>query len=91
GGRTASLVAADVFLTRPGLAPLMQLLGGARAVMRTVRRGLALSLAYNAVGATAAVAGLVTPLAAAVAMPVSSLLVVTLAILQPSFRDRVNT
>src|SRR5690606_12294505 len=87
GGRTASLVAADVFLTRPGLAPLAQLLDGARSVMRTVRRGLALSLAYNAVGATAAVAGLVTPLVAAVAMPVSSLLVVTLAILQPSFRN----
>src|SRR5690606_2132304 len=87
GGQTASLVAADVFLTRPGLAPLTQLLDGARSVMRTVRRGLALSLAYNAVGATAAVAGLVTPIVAAGAMPVSSLLVVTLAILQPSFRE----
>jgi Cu2+-exporting ATPase len=55
--------------------------------MRTIRRLLALSLLYNAAGAAAAVAGLVTPLVAAVAMPVSSLLVVTLAILQPSFRD----
>ena len=47
---------------------------------------LVLSLAYNVVGAGAAVAGLVTPLVAAVAMPASSLLVVGLAILQPSFR-----
>jgi Cu2+-exporting ATPase len=87
GGSTASLVAADVFLARPGLGPLHLLTGGARGVMRTVRRLLALSLLYNAAAAAAAVAGLVTPLVAAVAMPVSSLLVVALAILQPSFRD----
>jgi Cu2+-exporting ATPase len=87
GGSTASLVAADVFLTRPGLEPLHRLTEGARGVMRTIRRLLALSLLYNAAGAAAAVAGLVTPLVAAVAMPVSSLLVVALAILQPSFRD----
>ncbi len=86
GGATASLVAADVFLTRPGVAAVAELLGGARAVMRTVRRLLAVSLAYNAAGAAAAVAGLVTPLVAAVAMPLSSLAVVGLAILQPSFR-----
>ena len=90
GGSTASLVAADVFLTRPGLAPLHRLTAGARSVMRMIRRLLAFSLLYNAAGATAAVAGLVTPLVAAVAMPASSLLVVALAILQPSFRDRVQ-
>ncbi len=59
---------------------------GARAVMRTIRRTLGLSLAYNAAGAGAALAGLVTPLVAAVAMPLSSLLVVALLLLQPSFR-----
>ncbi|NNF58120.1 MAG: cation-translocating P-type ATPase, partial [Rhodothermaceae bacterium] len=86
GGTTVSLVAADVFLTRPGLTPLADLFQGARSVMRTIRRLLGLSLAYNLIGAGAAVAGLVTPLVAAVAMPASSLLVVGLAILQPSFR-----
>ena len=86
GGTTAALVAADLFLTRRGLAPLADALDGAGDAMRTVRRLLAVSLAYNAVGATAAVAGLVTPLVAAAAMPVSSLAVVGLALLQPSFR-----
>ena len=86
GGTTAALVAADLFLTRRGVAPLLDALGGAGRAMRTVRRLLALSLAYNALGAAAAVAGLVTPLVAAAAMPVSSLAVVGLALLQPSFR-----
>ncbi len=86
GGSTAGLVAADVFLTHPGLAPIAALLDGAHSAMRTVRGLLAFALAYNLVGAGAAVAGLVTPLVAAVAMPLSSLTVVALALLQPSFR-----
>ena len=86
GGTTAALVAADLFLTRRGIAPLRDALGGARSAMRTVRVLLAISLGYNVLGAAAAVAGLVTPLVAAAAMPVSSLLVVGLALLQPSFR-----
>ena len=87
GGSTASLVAADVFMTRPGIAPVAELLNGSSAVMRTIRTTLGISLLYNLVAAAAAMAGLVTPLVAAVAMPVSSLLVVTMAILQPSFRN----
>jgi Cu2+-exporting ATPase len=87
GGTTAALVAADLFLTRRGLAPLLDALGGAGTAMRTVRRLLAISLGYNALGAAAAVAGLVTPLVAAAAMPVSSLAVVALALAQPSFRQ----
>ena len=86
GGSTASLVAADVFMTRPGVEPLFELLSGSSAVMRTIRAALGISLVYNLVGATAAMTGLVTPLVAAVAMPVSSLLVVAMAILQPSFK-----
>ena len=88
GGTTAALVAADLFLTRRGVAPLADVLDGSAQAMRTVRRLLGLSLGYNALGAAAAVAGLVTPLVAAAAMPVSSLAVVGLALLQPSFRRR---
>jgi Cu2+-exporting ATPase len=86
GGATASLVAADVFVVRPGVQPIAELLDGAARVMRTIRGTLGLSLAYNVVGAGAALAGLVTPLVAAVAMPISSLLVVAIAIAQRSFR-----
>jgi len=86
GGTTASLVAADVFLTRGGVAPVADALAGAARAVATVRVLLAVSLAYNAVAAAAAVAGLVTPLVAAAAMPVSSVLVVALALAQPAFR-----
>ncbi len=88
GGATPSLVAADVFLTRDGLRPVAELLDGSQRVMRVIRRTLGISLAYNALGATAALLGLVTPLVAAVAMPVSSLLVVVLAITQRTFALR---
>jgi Cu2+-exporting ATPase len=50
GGATASLVAADVFVVRPGVQPIAELLDGAARVMRTIRGTLGLSLAYNVVG-----------------------------------------
>jgi Cu2+-exporting ATPase len=86
GGSTASLVAADVFMTRPGLGPLDEALRGSGRVLGVVRRNLGISLVYNVGGAAAAIAGLVTPLVAAVAMPISSLVVVASSILQRSFR-----
>jgi len=84
---TAGLVAADIFLTRGGLQPLAQLFTGAGRVMGVIRRNLGVSLIYNVAGATAAMAGLVNPLVAAVAMPVSSLIVVLSSITQRSFRE----
>ena len=59
GGTGASIVAADVVLTREGTAPVLDLLEGARSFFRVVARNLGLSLAYNAAGATLAVLGLV--------------------------------
>lgn len=90
GGSTASFVAADVFMTRHGLAPVDEALRGGQQTLRTIRRNLTLSLLYNVGGATAAMAGLVTPLVAAVAMPISSLVVVASSILQRSFRQQEN-
>jgi P-type Cu2+ transporter len=62
-----------------------QALGGGRHALGVVRRNLGMSLGYNVLGAAAAMAGLVTPLVAAVAMPVSSLAVVASSVLQRSF------
>lgn len=84
-GTTASMVASDVFLTRSGVQGLSNLFVGAGHVMRVVRRNLGVSLVYNVLGATAAILGLVSPLVAAVAMPISSVLVVTSSIAQRSF------
>jgi P-type Cu2+ transporter len=87
GGAEASLAAADVYLTRPGLEPLVELLDGARATMGIIRRNLAVSLVYNLVGASLAMSGVITPLVAAVLMPISSLTVVTLSYRSKSFPD----
>lgn len=76
GGKGASLVAADVVLTREGVAPLLELFCGSRRVFAVIRRNLAFSLLYNVAGAALALAGLVGPLLAAVLMPTSSLSVV---------------
>lgn len=76
GGTEVNYVAADVFLTRPGLSGLTTLWNGADSVMHVVRRNLTGSLAYNVFGITFAALGLVSPLFAAVAMPMSSVSVV---------------
>lgn len=76
GGAEAALAAADVYVVRPGLAPVADLIDGAGRAMRVVRRNLVFSLLYNVAGAALAMAGLVGPLVAAVLMPVSSLIVV---------------
>ena len=76
GGTGASIVAADVVLTREGIAPLLEILDGARRLRGVVRRNLAFSLVYNAAAGTLALLGFVGPLLAAVLMPCSSLTVV---------------
>jgi len=86
GGAEAVLDAADVFLTRRGVMRLVELVDGAHRAMRVVRRNLVFSLAYNAVGVTLAMAGVLNPLLAALLMPASSLTVVA-----SSYRARTFT
>lgn len=76
GGAEASLASADVYLTRPGLAPLVDLVDGARRTMRVIHRNFVFAILYNLVGAILAMAGVLTPLIAAILMPASSLTVV---------------
>lgn len=85
GGAEAALQVADVYLRQPGLEPLRDLLFGARRTRAVVRRNLAFSLVYNVLFASLALAGLVTPLLAAIIMPISSLTVVLGSLLQRSF------
>lgn len=77
GAAEASRMSADVYLSAPGVGELASLFSGARATLRTIRRGIVFSLAYNAIGITGAALGLIGPLWAAVLMPLSSLTVVT--------------
>jgi Cu2+-exporting ATPase len=76
GGTGATIAAADIVLTRDGVAPLLAVLGGARRLRAAVRRNILFSLCYNAGASALAIGGLVGPLAGAILMPVSSLTVV---------------
>lgn len=83
GGAEASLAAADVYLVREGLMPLVELVQGARRTVGVIRRNLTASLLYNVLSASLAIAGVIHPLVAGVLMPLSSLTVVVL-----SYRSR---
>lgn len=85
GGAEASMLAADVYVARPGLGPLVELTAGARRTVRTIRRSLVLSASYNMVAASLAMAGLISPLIAAILMPVSSLSVIALVLRSRTF------
>ena len=90
GGAGASIVAADVVLTRPGLAPLLQVFTGSERVLGVVRRNLVFSLLYNITGASLALVGLVGPLVAALLMPVSSLTVILSSATGRTFKSEVR-
>lgn len=87
GGAEASLAAADIFLTRPGLLPVVACVEGARATLGVVRRNLLFSAGYNLLGAGLAVAGWMGPLLAAVLMPFSSGTVVGSSLIGGGFRE----
>ncbi|MEM9984055.1 MAG: heavy metal translocating P-type ATPase metal-binding domain-containing protein [Bacteroidota bacterium] len=68
--------ACDVIATAQQFHRLPALLRAAFTSMRLVKGGLVLSLAYNLIGLSIAVQGLLSPLVAAILMPLSSLTVV---------------
>lgn len=90
GGAEASLLAADAFFSRGGVGPLVEAIAGAQETLSVIRRSIAFSIAYNLVGVSLALTGQVTPLLAAVLMPLSSLSVVTLALNSRAFRGAVH-
>jgi Cu2+-exporting ATPase len=85
GGAEASLAAADVFTTLPGVGKVLEAVTGARRTLQVIRRGVAFSLAYNLVGVGLCMAGQISPLVAAILMPLSSLTVVTSALKSKTF------
>jgi Cu2+-exporting ATPase len=72
----ASQQAADAVFIGEGLMPVALAVRVARRTMRIVRENFGFSILYNFLAVPLALAGLVTPLIAAIAMSVSSLVVV---------------
>ncbi|MFQ3623557.1 MAG: heavy metal translocating P-type ATPase, partial [Acetobacteraceae bacterium] len=75
-GSDVAQAAADVVVQASELGAVAETIATARRAQRIVRQNIALSLGYNVVAVPLAVAGLVTPLIAAVAMAASSLTVI---------------
>ncbi len=72
--------AADVFVSRRGPRAFAELVLVSRNTLFTIKRNVVIALSYNLIGAGLAMAGLVSPLLAAILMPISSVTVLTLAV-----------
>ena len=80
GGAEASLAAADVYIQEQGTLPIVGLVHHCRQTMRVVYTNLGVSIAYNFIAVSLAAMGMVTPLVAAILMPISSATVLGIAI-----------
>jgi Cu2+-exporting ATPase len=90
GGAEASLAAADVYLRKPDLVAVVDLIEGSRRTVRVIRRTLVASLFYNLVAGGLSVVGVIHPLIAAILMPLSSLTVLAMALKWRTFDREVN-
>ena len=74
-GSDITLLAADVVSHVPRLESLPEALELARTAMRRIRENLGIAIGYNAIAVPLAVAGIIGPFSAALAMSASSLVV----------------
>jgi heavy metal-(Cd/Co/Hg/Pb/Zn)-translocating P-type ATPase len=75
GSLDISLRAADIYLTTAGISHIPDLITISKETMKVIKRNLILSAMYNCVSVYAAFAGFISPLTAAIIMPLSSLTV----------------
>lgn len=75
-GTDVSIASADIVLMSAELGKVRQAALLSRRTLRTIRQNIGISIAYNAIMVPLAMAAFVTPLVAAVSMPLSSLAVI---------------
>lgn len=86
GAAEVAIEAADVLLRSPSIEAIAATAAGARATLATIRRSLAISLAYNITVGALAIAGVIHPLLAALLMPASSASVLASSLGSRAFR-----
>jgi P-type Cu2+ transporter len=75
-GTDVSIASADIVLMSSELEKVRLAIGLSRRTLRTIRQNIGLSITYNLIMVPLAMAAIVTPLVAAVSMPMSSLAVI---------------
>ncbi len=75
-GTDLSMASADIILIRNELNRVPQALALAQRTLAAIRQNIGLSLAYNLIMVPLAMSAMITPLVAAIAMPLSSLAVI---------------
>lgn len=76
-GTDVSIASADIVLMRSELQGVAQVVRLSRRTLRTIRQNIAISVIYNVIMIPLAMSAFITPLVAAVSMPISSLLVIS--------------
>lgn len=75
-GTDVSIASADIVLMSSELQKVHLASALSRRTLRTIRQNIAISITYNLIMVPLAMAAVVTPLVAAISMPISSLLVI---------------
>ncbi len=90
GSVESCLVAADIYVTRKGVSPVKDLILLSKNTFDVIKRNLVFSFVYNFAGGLAALLGYISPLTAAILMPVSSLVVLSSSVLGTKFLRGFN-
>ncbi len=90
GSVESCLVAADIYVTKEGVSPVEDLILLSKNTFAVIKRNLFFSFVYNFAGGLAALLGYISPLTAAILMPVSSLTVLFSSLLGTKFLRRFN-
>ncbi|MEJ2454381.1 MAG: heavy metal translocating P-type ATPase [Candidatus Thiodiazotropha sp.] len=75
-GTDVSIASADIVLMSSELEKVRLAIGLSRRTLRTIRQNIGISILYNLIMVPLAMAAIVTPLVAAISMPMSSLAVI---------------
>jgi len=75
-GTDVSIASSDIVLMSNELAKVRLAAALSRRTLRTIRQNIAISVVYNLIMVPLAMSAMITPLVAAIAMPISSLLVI---------------
>jgi Cu2+-exporting ATPase/Cu+-exporting ATPase len=91
GGLELSMQSSDVWLAKPGISGVWQMLILARNTKRVLRRNVILSITYNVITISLAFFGILSPLTAAILMPLSSLAVLLNTMAGPYFPKELRS